>query len=100
MARITAQQLKNKSACPGQVRLFRHYFGESVEINPILCSLVFDKFDFFWAAAKFLDATRYNAWDDARKVVAHRVGHSFLDDPDYMLAKAELFGIYYDEQGD
>lgn len=51
---ITAEQLRQKGACPDQVCEFERRFGESVVVTEEFCESAASVFDFDWAAHHFL----------------------------------------------
>jgi len=51
---LILQTLIDKRACTAQVDLFRHIFGESVEITSALCESVAAQFDWNWASRYLL----------------------------------------------
>ena len=54
--KITLAHLKSSGACSDQVELFQKLFGAEAEITVVGCLAVADKFDWDWAAEKFLTA--------------------------------------------
>ena len=63
--RITLQQLIDKGACAGQVRLFKRRYGGSVRVTKRECIAAAQLFDWDWAAQNLLSAPARRAWDEA-----------------------------------
>ena len=60
---LKLQQLIDADACLQQVELFRSTFGDQVEVTVELALSVFDKFDWDFAARKFLSAPARAEYD-------------------------------------
>lgn len=64
---ISAKLLKDKHACPEQVRLFRKFFGDrSVTVSEALCLKHAKDFYWDWAAKNLLPAPAWEAYQQAK----------------------------------
>ena len=63
---LKLQQLKDAGACLDQVELFRATFGEQVKVTVDLALSYHDKFDWDFAARKFLTASARAEYDKVR----------------------------------
>jgi len=63
---LKLQQLIDADACSKQVELFRSTFGDQVEVTVELALSVFDKFDWDFAARKFLSAPALAEYEKVR----------------------------------
>ncbi len=63
---ITHQMLEAVGACQGQVTLFKKLFPDGAPLTIEAALSVADKFNWGWAADKFLSKKGWKAYDDAR----------------------------------
>ena len=61
---LTLKTLKDKKACVDQYNMFKHKFGQSVDITPELCVANAFVFDWDWAANNLLSASACIAKDE------------------------------------
>ena len=63
---ITLEMLKAKGACRQQRAKFKATFGESVTIDPIICMMVAQEFEWFWGAHHLLTPPQLIRYNDQR----------------------------------
>lgn len=69
---MTWQILRDKGACPAQVRRFFNLFPDGVEVTETSCTAVAEEFEWHWSAETFLpkelleeyNSIRVNAWKE------------------------------------